>query len=904
MKKKIPWLLAFSIIFPALLFGQGETSNWYFGNNAGIRFNNNGTVTALDDGRLDTFEGCTTISNALGDLLFYTDGLIVYDRNHNIMQNGDGLFGDPSSTQSALIVPKPQDSNIFYIFTVDTSTTQIDADFGLNYSIVDMTMNNGNGAITQKNIKLLDDCSEKVAAVVKNCSDNSIWVVTLATQYGLNSGFMNTYHAFEINDSGVSSTAVKSIFPALKIEDSRGYLKFSNDGTMMASANMSFGLHLFDFNPSTGIVSNLQQLPINGINNKPYGIEFSPNNQFLYTHSSNLVDIETNHTSSLVQFDLLASDIAGSQVELDNSKIYRGALQLGPNGKIYRTIALNYFTGTPFLGVINNPNAKGAAANYRHNAISLGNNSTQGLPPFIQSFFNTTDLVLSDSGTSIGSLDICIGDSFTLQAEEEPGAIYTWSKDGNSVLNPDGHLFHIEQALDIDSGRYSLEVILPDPLKCPIYGNAQINVNNIPENTTLHLVQCDTDFNASLDGIATFNLNALIPEPDTNYLFYETSADRNANNPIEDVAEYRNIQPFNQTSYYTVFSPGGCENYGELELEVNSIDFTQMPQYDLYGCDNRITEEVTMGTFDLVGFATSNFENQSIDFYESLEELATEEHPLPDSVHMAPGTIYARLESENQCEGILQINLNVIPTPIFDLEESYFLCTDNPELLIVGPSGFDISNWLKKDNNGRQLVSNSQNTNIAELGDYILEVGYITNNDNRILSCLNSVDFKVLPSNQAVINAITIEDFSQNNTVEIDVTGDGSYEYSLDGMTYFDSNYFENVTPGLITSYIRDKNGCGVTQETISVLGYPKFFTPNGDGINDRWNLIGANINSYANSLVSIFDRYGKKLAELKANDKGWNGNYNSRPLPSADYWFKINLEDGRLIKGHFSLKR
>jgi hypothetical protein len=162
MKKKITLLLAFSIIFPVLLSGQGETSNWYFGNNAGIRFNNNGTVTALDDGRLDTFEGCTTISDALGDLLFYTDGITVYDRNHNVMQNGDGLYGDPSSTQSALIVPKPLDPNIFYIFTVDTATSQVDADFGLNYSIVDMTMNNGNGAITQKNIKLLDDCSEKI----------------------------------------------------------------------------------------------------------------------------------------------------------------------------------------------------------------------------------------------------------------------------------------------------------------------------------------------------------------------------------------------------------------------------------------------------------------------------------------------------------------------------------------------------------------------------------------------------------------------------------------------------------------------------------------------------------------------------------------------------------------------
>lgn len=96
--------------------GQGEAANWFFGRGAGMQFDrNSGAVNAVDGGQLHTFEGCASISNADGDLLFYTDGISVWNRNHDVMLNGNGLHGDPSSSQSAIIVPKPDDLNIFYI---------------------------------------------------------------------------------------------------------------------------------------------------------------------------------------------------------------------------------------------------------------------------------------------------------------------------------------------------------------------------------------------------------------------------------------------------------------------------------------------------------------------------------------------------------------------------------------------------------------------------------------------------------------------------------------------------------------------------------------------------------------------------------------------------------------------
>jgi gliding motility-associated-like protein len=164
----------------------------------------------------------------------------------------------------------------------------------------------------------------------------------------------------------------------------------------------------------------------------------------------------------------------------------------------------------------------------------------------------------------------------------------------------------------------------------------------------------------------------------------------------------------------------------------------------------------------------------------------------------------------------------------------------------------------------------------------------------------------VTASDIAEITSISIVDLSDVNSITVNVTGEGRYEYSLEAPSgpFQDSNFFDNVTAGIHEVYINDKNGCGTVSQTIAVIGVPKFFTPNGDGYNDHWNVKGVNENFNENSIIYIFDRYGKLLKQIVPSSQGWDGTFLDQPLSSDDYWYSIKLDDGREAKGHFSLKR
>ena len=627
MLRKYYFIIAI-LIFPCTIYAQGETNNWYFGQGAGIKFENDGTVTALTDGKLDTLEGCSTISDSFGNLLFYTDGIRVFNKNHDVMVNGDGLFGDPSSTQSAIIIPKPGNQNLLFIFTVDTSNFEGDPDRGLNYSIVDLSEDNGNGAVIEKNIRLLNFCSEKITAVIKDCFEESIWVMALSTENANSQGPLDTFYAFEVNSNGVQNNPVKSSFD-IAVQDPRGYIKFNPDATKLANANFFDGLFIYDFNRDTGQLSNQQNLNIPGGNTFPYGLEFSPNLQFLYVQASNNAPAEEVgvHSSSLIQFDLTDNDIENSQIILDERPIYRGALQLGVNGKIYRSISESFRIGTSFLGVIENPNQKGQAANYIHNAISLnGKIGTQGLPPFIQSFFDKIPLIQNADGSTSNSLALCEGEEFILETENIPGATYHWQRNGLTINNFNS-ILTVENASQEDSGIYRLEVILADSMACPIIGEAIIVVNELPETPNLVLTQCDLDSNSS-DGITVFNLEQIIDGPEEHF-FYESIEDLEANIQIQPRIGYINTNPFNQTILYEKVNEFGCDSFGELRLEVIPTPPSNSSLTFLHSCDDINDDTILTGRFDLFEAIDMNIINTNqVLFYNNRTDAALEINPI------------------------------------------------------------------------------------------------------------------------------------------------------------------------------------------------------------------------------------------------------------------------------------
>lgn len=449
---------------------KNNAKNWYFGNQAALKFENNVPI-AMTNSAMTQVEGVATMSDSNGNLLFYTNGITVFNRNHEIMVNGTGLLSHSSNTQAAFIVPFAGNENKYYLITPDP----------YYYSVVDMTLDNGNGAIEadSKNTLLTNERSEKVAGVLAS-NEQDIWLIT----YGANEKKFNVY---KIDSNGISFTPVSSEFETAA--GYFGYMKISPDGTKIATANFNGTFHLYDFDRITGQVSNQKIVEFTGGGFGSYGIEFSPNGQLIYV-------ADHRGQNNVIQYDITQITpelIAASAFVLEQNNVALGALQLGLDNKIY--VARE---GSPFLGVINNPNSVGESCGYVQEGFGLdGKTSNLGLPGFVASSLVYDSPYINSFSPESGE----IGSEVTIN-----GTGFSTTPDNNVVM------FNGIAAQVSSATQTQLSVIVP----------ANATTGKISLEVGCAFVATTDDFVIETMGVDDFNSNqiSVYPNPTTGNVFF------------------------------------------------------------------------------------------------------------------------------------------------------------------------------------------------------------------------------------------------------------------------------------------------------------------------------------------------------------------------------------------------
>jgi gliding motility-associated-like protein len=483
---------------------------------------------------------------------------------------------------------------------------------------------------------------------------------------------------------------------------------------------------------------------------------------------------------------------------------------------------------------------------------------------------------------------ICFGESFKIDPKLPTNYTYRWYK--NNVLLPEtSPTYNVTSA-----GIYKVDVLLT----ASCIATEEIKVEYIPEidlkDTTLS--QCDDDG----DGITIFDLTKVdaivknnIPNLST-VVYYNSLADAKAKlNPIVNATSFKNTGT-NQSVFARVTNMLGCESFTTVQLIVSTFVIAQ--QNPIATCDTDDSED-GLAQFDLNSQVTPQVlaglpAGLVVKYYLNTNDAIMEQNELPTLFkNTIPNqqTIYAKILNGSDCYSITVITLEVnsFDSPNFQ-EEFLILCEGNTIDLAVH-TGFSSYLW------STNATTNS--ITIDSPGTYFVTV---TNEKG----CQKTKKFIVSLSGIAIITGVKVNDFARNeNSITIEFSGIGDYEFSIDGDFFQDNSTFEGVAPGEYTLFARDKNGCGLSLPFITyVLDYPRYFTPNNDGFNDVWKI--KNLEKLPKSTLYIFDRYGKLLKQLTVSSNGWNGTFNGSALPADDYWFHLNLENGRTIKGHFSLKR
>ncbi len=351
-----------------------------------------------------------------------------------------------------------------------------------------------------------------------------------------------------------------------------------------------------------------------------------------------------------------------------------------------------------------------------------------------------------------------------------------------------------------------------------------------------------------------------------------------------------------------VSMPDGSSIVSDVQVYYSALPVTY-PLTDEVLCSGAVIYDLSVKDDEVLGGQDPTEYNVS--YHDSMVDAMSGANALPEMLEAGTGTqtIYARVSSimNPGCFDASQyFELTYVETPVMDFETEVFICEENSGM-IIGETSNQNPNYTYVWDTGE----NTSSLEVFQAGTYTLTA---TNSQDG-MTCSDSRTVIVTTSITPDITDIVIEDLQADNKVTVFTDDTSRVEFRLDDGEYQTSNVFDNVLPGVHTVTVNDTNGCGTVTEEIVVVGFPKFFTPNGDGTNDYWYM--TEISELENPVVQIYDRFGKLVKVLDEDNLGWDGRFNGNPMPSSDYWFKLSYTDSsgarsfaKHINNHFALKR
>ncbi len=805
---------------------------WAFGTNAGLDFNT--AIPAAISTSMNTNEACASVCNSSGQLLFYTNGERVWDQANNFMQNGFSIctLGTASTTQGALIVPIPDSSSKFYIFSL-TAIENGSAWGRLYYSIVDMSLNNGLGAVVAGRKEILVDTGlqENMTAVAgKDCN---IWLLTISKQ-----GILK---AFSINQDGINTVPVQSpLIPGSGVaaEPKPGSMCVSPNRSKLAIADI--GLTLYDFNPATGTASN--PLSLSSSNNPVYYATcFSPGSSKLYATQLGSRPIE--------QFDLssgTASIIAGSMVQIAPGTSAAGAIKLAPNGKIYCAQQPG-----PALGVIQQPDLAGAACQYMPQAVPLSNNTGVylGLPNVVPVVIPNGDSLFSKEIIEVGD---CFTNTYQLQADTL-GIGWHWD-DGSTLA----------QRTVTGAGTYWVTY----SKRCVVYTDTfQVRFPNASPGIWIR-PGCKGSNNAM----------AAAYTPNTGYVYTWRNAAAAVVSTSDSLLQ---VSGGNYTLH--VVTPSGCET-------TINVFIPEEEHIASFQADSIICQGTTLTLNNTSDNHFTLFRWQFGDGDSSL--LQSPAHTYPHKGHytitlIARGLICTDTARHTiAVDSMLNGRFSTAPDSICTGQAiTFFPDADSSIQSLHWSYGDGIEMTMSPDYQVQHAYDSAGHLPVQLLTQYracpastFTDTVYVYPLPKIYLGpdsglCLGGAPLVLRNQFEAPASGFRNQWNTGDTTTGIKVVHPGTYSLT--------------ISSGPL--------GCSATESVIvrkdCYIDIPNAFTPNGDGDNDYFfprQLLSRNVTRFH---MQILNRWGQPVFETTRTDgRGWDGRFNDKPQPQGVYLYLVEV--------------